>query len=53
MTSPGTVAVLDVGGMDYQDTDQQAGGIGHDMTLATVDLLAGIVTPGARRFRSS
>jgi len=40
---PSAVAIPDVGGMDH-GTDQQAGGVGHDMALPPFDLLAGIVT---------
>src|SRR5271165_3164887 len=40
---PGTIAILDVGGMD-DGPDKKARGIGHDMALAPVDLFGGIVT---------
>ena len=35
---PGAIAILDIGGVDL-DTDEQTGSIGHDMALATLDLL--------------
>src|SRR5215471_8294425 len=37
------VAILNVGRMNH-GTDQQAGGVSHDMALAPFDLLGGIVT---------
>ncbi len=39
---PGTVGVLNIGGMD-EDAQQKAGGIDPDMALATLDLLGSIV----------
>ena len=39
-----TVAVLDIGGVDDRP-DQEALGVGEDMTLPALDLLARIITP--------
>src|SRR5271156_954568 len=40
---PGTIAILDVGGV-HLGTDQQTAGIGHNVTLTAFDLLGRIVT---------
>ena len=45
----GLVAVLDVGGVD-QDEHQKAAGVGEDMALAALDLLAGIITTNSAAF---
>lgn len=45
----GTVAVLNVGGVD-EDEDQKAAGIGDDMPLAPLDLLACVVAPNPAGF---
>ena len=37
------VTTLDVGGVD-EDEDQKAAGVGEDVTLATFDLLARVIT---------
>jgi hypothetical protein len=39
---PSAVAILDVGGMN-RSVNQQTGGVGHDVALAPLDLLGGIV----------
>src|SRR5690606_8506743 len=39
----GAVAVLNVGGMDF-DREQPTVGVGHDVPLASVDPLSGVVT---------
>jgi hypothetical protein len=46
----GTVAVLDVGGVD-EDEDEKAAGVGQDMTLAALDLLARIIAARTATFR--
>ena len=43
------VAVLDLGAVDH-DRDQQAAGVGEDVTLAALDFLSGRRSPGYRRF---
>ena len=43
------VAVLNVGSMD-EDEQQETAGVGNDMALAALDLLAGII---ARKYRRS
>ena len=44
------VAVLDIGGMD-QNEYQVAAGVGEDVALATLDLLAGIKATNSASFR--
>lgn len=46
---PSPVAVLDVGGVDY-DPNEQTSGIGHDMSLAALHLLGRIVAAGPAAF---
>jgi hypothetical protein len=46
----GTIAILDIGGMDH-DVNQIALGVGKDMALASLDLLAGIAASGPTGFR--
>src|SRR5208282_6208984 len=43
------VAVLDVGRMGQKD-ERAPVGVDHGVALATLDLLAGVITPGAARF---
>jgi hypothetical protein len=49
---PGTVAILDIGGV-HLGANQQTASIGHNMTLTAFDLLGGIVTTRPRRSRLS
>ena len=44
-----TVAILDVGGMDQQP-DEITLGVGHDVSLAAFDLLAGVEASGTTAF---
>ncbi len=44
------VAVLDVGAVDH-DRDQQAAGVGEDVTLAALDFLSGVEAPDTAAFR--
>ena len=43
------VAVLDLGAVDH-DRDQQAAGVGEDVTLAALDFLSGVEAPDTVRF---
>jgi transposase len=45
----GAVAILDSGTVD-DETDQQPTGVGHDVALAAVDLLASVEAPNAAAF---
>ena len=47
---PGTIAILDIGGVDH-GADQQSTGIGDDMGLAPVDQLGRIEAPDTPAFR--
>ena len=44
------VAVLDLGAVDH-DRDQQAAGVGEDVTLAALDFLSGVEAPDTAAFR--
>ena len=44
------VPILDLGAV-HQQSDEQAESIGHDMALAPVDLLAGVIAPDTAAFR--
>jgi GNAT superfamily N-acetyltransferase len=43
------IAVLDIGGVD-EDADEQTEGVGHDVALAALDLLAGIIAASSSTF---